>query len=639
MKREIKFSLVFRDMWQSAGKYVPTVDQLTRVAPAIIEMGCFARVETNGGGFEQVNLLFGENPNKAVREWTKPFHEAGIQTHMLDRALNGLRMSPVPADVRQLFYKVKKAQGTDITRTFCGLNDVRNIAPSIQYAKEAGMISQCSLCITHSPIHTVEYYTKMAMELIELGADEICIKDMAGIGRPYSLGQIVANIKAKHPEIPIQYHSHAGPGFNVASILEVCNAGCDYIDVGMEPLSWGTGHADLLTVQAMLKDAGYKVPEINMEAYMKVRSLIQEFMDDFLGLYISPKNRLMNSLLIAPGLPGGMMGSLMSDLEKNLESINKGCIKAGKPLMSQDELLIKLFNEVAYVWPRVGYPPLVTPFSQYVKNLAMMNVMQMEKGKDRWSMIADDIWDMLLGKAGRLPGKLAPEIIAKAEAEGREFFEGNPQDNYPDALDKYRKLMNEKQWETGEDDEELFEYAMHPAQYEAYRSGKAKVEFKADVAHKRAEKEAKNQPAATPVTPATPANITMAMPTTPQTMTVDVNGQSYRVTVAFGETAGKEVPAASAPASQPTVSTATPAQAGAGQEVLSPLEGKFFLVKGTSDTPVKVGDVVKEGDVLCYVEAMKTYNAVRAEFGGTVTSICAASGDTVSEDDVLMTIQ
>ena len=632
MKREIKFSLVFRDMWQSAGKYVPRVDQLTRVAPAIVEMGCFARVETNGGGFEQVNLLFGENPNKAVREWTKPFHEAGIQTHMLDRALNGLRMSPVPADVRQLFYKVKKAQGTDITRTFCGLNDVCNIAPSIQYAKEAGMISQCSLCITHSPIHTVEYYTKMALELIELGADEICIKDMAGIGRPYSLGQIVANIKAKHPEIPIQYHSHAGPGFNVASILEVCNAGCDYIDVGMEPLSWGTGHADLLTVQAMLKDAGYKVPEINMEAYMKVRSMIQEFMDDFLGLYISPKNRLMNSLLIGPGLPGGMMGSLMSDLEKNLESINKNNIKNNKPLMSQDQLLIKLFDEVAYVWPRVGYPPLVTPFSQYVKNLALMNVMQMEKGKARWSMIADDIWDMLLGKAGRLPGPLAPEIIEKAKAEGREFFEGNPQDNYPDALDKYRKMMNEKQWETGEDDEELFEYAMHPAQYEAYRSGKAKVEFLADVAQKKAALQGKAQPAA----PATTASA--ALPTTPQVLTVDVDGQPYRVTVAFGDTANTAPAAAPAQAAQPAA-PAAPAPAGAGNEILSPLEGKFFLVKNASDTPLKVGDIVKEGDVLCYVEAMKTYNAVRSEFSGKITSINYAGGDTVSEDDILMTIQ
>ena len=608
MKKEIKFSLVFRDMWQSAGKYVPRVDQLVKVAPAIVEMGCFARVETNGGGFEQVNLLFGENPNKAVREWTKPFHEAGIQTHMLDRALNGLRMSPVPADVRKLFYKVKKAQGTDITRTFCGLNDIRNIAPSITYAHEAGMISQCSLCITHSPIHTVEYYTDMALKLIKLGADEICIKDMAGIGRPVSLGKIVANIKAAHPDIPIQYHSHAGPGFNMASILAVCEAGCDYIDVGMEPLSWGTGHADLLSVQAMLKDAGFKVPEINMEAYMKVRALIQEFMDDFLGLYISPKNRLMNSLLIGPGLPGGMMGSLMADLESNLESINKYKAKRNLPFMKQDELLIKLFNEVAYVWPRVGYPPLVTPFSQYVKNLSMMNVMAMEKGKERWGMIADDIWDMLLGKAGKLPGELAPELVEKAEREGRKFFNGNPQDNYPDALDKYRKLMKENKWELGEDDEELFEYAMHPAQYEAYKSGKAKEDFLADVEKRRAERDK------SPLDDAKP-----------KTLTVQVDGQAYRVTVAYGDAELPAAPVAAVPA-------------GEGKDVLSPLEGKFFLVKNAQESALKVGDAVKEGDVLCYVEAMKTYNAIRAEFSGTITAICANPGDTVSEDDVLMKI-
>lgn len=611
MKREVKFSLVFRDMWQSAGKYVPRVDQLVKVAPAIIEMGCFARVETNGGGFEQINLLFGENPNKAVRDWTAPFHKAGIQTHMLDRALNGLRMSPVPADVRKLFYKVKKAQGTDITRTFCGLNDVRNIIPSIKYAKDAGMISQCSLSITHSPIHTVEYYTNMALELIAAGADEICIKDMAGIGRPVSLGKIVANIKKAHPEIPIQYHSHAGPGFNMASILEVCNAGCDYIDVGMEPLSWGTGHADLISVQAMLKDAGYQVPEINMEAYMKVRSMIQEFMDDFLGLYISPKNRLMNSLLIAPGLPGGMMGSLMADLESNLESINKYKAKRNLPFMTQDELLIKLFDEVAYVWPRVGYPPLVTPFSQYVKNLAMMNVIAMEKGKERWGMIADDIWDMILGRAGRLPGKLAPEIIEKAEREGRKFFDGDPQENYPDALDKYRKLMKENKWEVGEDDEELFEYAMHPAQYEAYKSGKAKEDFLADVAKKKAEKDK------SPLDDAKP-----------KTLTVQVDGQAYKVTVAYGDT---ELPAQSG--------GAAPVASGEGKDVISPLEGKFFLTKDTSETPLKVGDTVQAGELLCYVEAMKTYNAIRAEFGGTVTAILLNPGDSVSEDDVIMKIQ
>ena len=613
MKREVKFSLVFRDMWQSAGKYVPRVDQLVKVAPAIIEMGCFARVETNGGGFEQVNLLFGENPNKAVREWTKPFHDAGIQTHMLDRALNGLRMSPVPADVRKLFYKVKKAQGTDITRTFCGLNDTRNIIPSIEYAHAAGMISQCSLCITVSPVHTVEYYVNMADELIKAGADEICIKDMAGIGRPVTLGKIVAGIKAAHPDTPIQYHSHAGPGFNMTSILEVCNAGCDYIDVGMEPLSWGTGHADVISVQAMLKDAGFDVPEINMEAYMKVRSLIQEFMDDFLGLYISPRNRLMNSLLIGPGLPGGMMGSLMADLETNLESINKYKAKRNQPFMTQDELLIKLFDEVAYVWPRLGYPCLVTPFSQYVENVALMNVMAMEKGKERWGMIADDIWDMILGKAGKLPGKLAPEIIEKAEREGRKFFTGNPQDNYPDALDKFRALMKEKKWELGQDDEELFEYAMHPAQYEAYKSGKAKEDFLEDIKKRHAEKE-----------------FTPEEPKAPKILTVNVNGQSYKVTVAYGE-----VDAATLAPADDKVQTAITSD---GKDVTAPLEGKFFLTKTAQETPLKVGDTVKTGDILCYIEAMKTYNAIRAEFDGTVTAICANSGDTIAEDDVIMKI-
>ena len=105
MAREIKFSLVYRDMWQSSGKYVPRVDQLVQIAPVIIDMGCFDRVETNGGAFEQVNLLFGENPNKAVRAWTAPFNKVGIQTHMLERGLNALRMNPVPRDVRGLMYK------------------------------------------------------------------------------------------------------------------------------------------------------------------------------------------------------------------------------------------------------------------------------------------------------------------------------------------------------------------------------------------------------------------------------------------------------------------------------------------------------------------------------------------------------
>ena len=108
IRKEIKLALMYRDMWQSSGKYMPRVDQLERVAEPIIQMGCFARVETNGGGFEQINLLYGENPNISVRKWTQPFNEAGIQTQMLERGLNGLRMNPVPKDVRKLMFKLKK---------------------------------------------------------------------------------------------------------------------------------------------------------------------------------------------------------------------------------------------------------------------------------------------------------------------------------------------------------------------------------------------------------------------------------------------------------------------------------------------------------------------------------------------------
>jgi len=597
MNKEIKFSLVFRDMW--------------KIAPAIIEMGCFDRVETNGGGFEQVNLLYGENPNKSVREWTKPFHEAGIQTHMLDRALNALRMSPCPKDLRQLFYKVKKAQGTDITRIFCGLNDPRNVIPSIKYAKDAGMIAQASLCITHSPIHTIEYYINLAKTFIDAGADEICLKDMAGIGRPESLGKIVAGIKAYREDIVIQYHSHAGPGFNMASILEVARGGCDYIDTAVAPLSWGTGHADIIAVQEMLKDAGFKVKEINMGAYMKVRTQIQQMMDDFLGYYIPAQNHLNNSLLIKPGLPGGMMGSLMTDLEDNLRSLNKWKEKNDQPLLTTDQLLVKLFDEVAYVWPKVGYPCLVTPFSQYVKNLALMNVMQMEKGKERWSMIAENIWDMILGKSGKLPGPVDPLFVEMAKAEGREFMTTDPQENYPDELETYRLRMTQQGWELGEDNEELFEYAMHPQQYEAYKSGAAKAAFEKDLAERKAKKANGSASAG------------------PKQLTITVNGQSYKVDVAYG------VQPAS-PQSQSTSGAAAPV--GEGIEVLAPLEGKAYLVQSSSETPKKVGDHVEEGEVICYIEAMKVFNRIKAEKAGTITSISFSSGDSVEEDDVLMTI-
>ncbi len=578
MKRKIKFSLVYRDMWQSSGKYVPRVDQLKKIAPVIIDMGCFSRIETNGGAFEQVNLLYGQNPNQAVREWTKPFNEAGIQTHMLERALNGIRMFPVPADIRELMFHVKKAQGVDIARSFCGLNDHRNLELSIKDAKQAGMISQATLSITHSDIHTVDYYMGVVDKAVEYGTDEICLKDMAGVGRPVTLGKLVKEIKKKYPNLIVEYHGHSGPGFSVASMLEVARAGADYIDVAMEPLSWGMVHPDIITIQAMLKDDGFDVPEINMKAYMKARALNQEFIDDFLGYFINPRNRYMSSLLVHSGLPGGMMGSMMADLKDIQSGLNQTMEANGKEPLTEDDLLIRLFDEIVDIWPKLGNPPLVTPFSQYVKNIALLNVMSEVQGNPKFQMIDNNAWDMILGKSGKLPGKLAPEIVELAKEQGKKFYTGTPQDAYPNKLEEYKKKMKENNWELGQDNEELFEFAIHERQYKDYKTGVAKKRFEEELANlksKNGEENKKKQ--------ATPDKNTIVSP--------------YMGRVYFNF--------------------------------------NYFI----EEKSIEIGKKIKKGERICYIENNNTFDEVLSEHEGEVKEIFFKQGDTVNKGDVLVKIK
>ncbi len=587
MKKKIQFSLVYRDMWQSSGKFQPRKDQLERIAPVIIDMGCFARVETNGGAFEQVNLLAGENPNDAVRAFCKPFNEVGIKTHMLDRGLNALRMYPVPDDVRRLMYQVKHAQGVDIPRIFDGLNDIRNIAPSIKWAKEAGMTPQGTLCITTSPVHTLEYYTKLADEEIAAGAEEICLKDMAGIGQPAFLGQLTKLIKEKHPDIIIEYHGHSGPGLSMASILEVCENGADIIDTAIEPLSWGKVHPDIISVQSMLKHAGFDVPEINMDAYMKARALTQEFIDDWLGYFINPQNKIMSSLLLSCGLPGGMMGSMMSDLGGIRTTINNLRKKKGDAELSVDDLLIKLFDEVAYVWPRVGYPPLVTPFSQYVKNIALMNLLSLEQGKGRYVYVDDAMWGMILGKSGKVPGEIASELVELAQKQGREFTEVDPHTLLDNALDDFKKEMDENEWEYGQDNEELFELAMHPEQYRNYKSGQAKKNFLSDL---QKAKDAK---------------------------------------------LGAKV----------SVEEATAFKHAKADAIVAPVKGQvFWEFQGDGEAAPAVepyiGKEYKEGDAFCYIQApWGEFVTIPAALGGQLVEINAKQGSKVSKGDVIAYIQ
>ena len=587
MSKKIQFSLIYRDMWQSSGKFQPRKDQLERIAPVIIDMGCFSRVETNGGAFEQVQLLAGENPNEAVRAFCKPFNEVGIKTHMLDRGLNALRMYPVPDDVRAMMYRVKHAQGVDIPRIFDGLNDIRNIAPSIKWAKEAGMTPQGTLCITTSPVHTLDYYEHLADQEIEAGAEEICLKDMAGIGQPAFLGQLAKRIKDKHPNIILEYHGHSGPGLSMASVLEVCRNGVDIIDTAIEPLSWGKVHPDVISVQSMLRNAGFDVPNINMSAYMKARALTQEFIDEWLGCFINPQNKVMSSLLLTCGLPGGMMGSMMSDLKGMYDTINNLRKKKGEEPQSMDDLLIKLFDEVAYVWPRVGYPPLVTPFSQYTKNIALFNLLTLEQGKGRYVMMDDAMWGMILGKSGKVPGKIDDELVKLAKEKGFEFTDADPHTLLPNALDDFKKEMDENGRDYGQDDEELWELAMHPEQYRNYKSGQAKKNFLADLQKAKDAKLGGN---------ATPEQLAAYKHAKADAIVAPVKGQVYWEFQGDGE---------AAPAIEPYI-----------------------------------GKTYKEGDAFCYIQApWGEFVEISANLGGKLVEIGAKQGSKVQKGDVIAYIE
>jgi pyruvate carboxylase subunit B len=284
-----------------------------------------------------------------------------------------------------------------------------------------------------------------------------------------------------------------------------------------------------------------------------------------------------------------MMGSMMADLQGFLGAINMSLKNQGKKEATLDELTVALFQEVEYVWPRLGYPPLVTPFSQYVKNTALMNLMHTLKGEPRWKTIDKDTMNMILGKTGTLPGELAPEIVEIVKEKGLEFYTGNPQDEFPDELPQFEKMMEEEGWDRGQDDEELFEFAMHERQYRDYKSGIAKERFERDLESARAKAGA-------------PIIVTRPVVEMPR---FDVE----KILEKF-------------PTAQPVQSTVN------GQLIWQ------YDVAQASSNP-NIGDKVEAGRPVCFVQTFYGLEEIKANFDGKIVMVCANHGDKVVKGEIL----
>ena len=326
---------------------------------------------------------------------------------------------------------------------------------------------------------------------------------------------------------------------------------------------------------------------------MEARRLTQTFIDDYLGYFIEPTNYHCSSLLVGCGLPGGMMGSMMADLKGFQGAINMSLRNQGKKEVSLNELAVMLFQEVEYVWPRLGYPPLVTPFSQYVKNTALMNLMHTLKGEPRWKTIDKDTMNMILGKTGTLPGQLAPEIVEIVKEKGLEFYTGNPQDAFPNELPRFIEEMKKEGWDRGKDDEELFEFAMHERQYRDYKSGVAKERFEKEL-------EAAKEKAGAPKIITRPV---------------------------------VEVPAFDAAKVMELHPNAMPVQAVA--------KGKLIWQYNVTDdsTALAIGTPVEEGKPMCYIQTYYGVEPVMAPKTGKVIQIEAAHNADVVINQVLAFIE
>ena len=311
---------------------------------------------------------------------------------MLFRGQNILGYRHYSDDVVDMFCKKSIENGIDIIRVFDALNDIRNLKQAVISTKKYGGECQIALSYTTSPVHTIDYYVQLAIEVEKLGADSLCIKDMAGVLLPEDAKKLITALK-KHTKLPIELHSHCTGGICEMTYMAAIQAGCDIIDTCLSPLSGGTAQPSTQAFNSVLKGTKYD-PSLNVEAIFKAEPIMEKIKAKYLanGL-LNPKALSVNPNILTYQVPGGMLSNLMNQL------------KGQNAMDKYDEVL----KEIPRVRKDMGYPPLVTPLSQMVGTQAVLNVVMNE----RYKMVAKEIKEYLYGRYGKYPSPVDEEIKKK----------------------------------------------------------------------------------------------------------------------------------------------------------------------------------------------------------------------------------
>ena len=423
---------VLRDSHQSLIATRMTTEEMLPILEQLDKVGYHSLEAWGGATFDSCMRFLNEDPWERLRKIRDKVKNTKLQ--MLFRGQNILGYRHYSDDVVEYFVQKSIANGIDIIRIFDALNDPRNLKTAIDATKKENGHVQAAFSYTTGPVYTLEYYSKYAKQLEEMGADSICIKDMAGLLKPYDAYELVKTLK-ESVKVPIQLHTHYTAGLASMTLLKGIEAGVDIVDTAISPMAMGTSQPPTETLVATLAGTGYDTG-IDLAELDKVTKYFAPLREKYLseGL-LNPKalNVDVNALLYQ--VPGGMLSNLMSQLKQ-----------AGK-----EDKLIEVLEEVPRVRADVGYPPLVTPSSQIVGTQAVFNVI----GSERYKMVTKEFKGIVKGEYGKTPVEIDPAFVKKIIGDD-ERITCRPADALKPELDELRaKIANYI-----EQDEDVLSYAL-----------------------------------------------------------------------------------------------------------------------------------------------------------------------------------
>ncbi len=562
----------FRDAHQSLLATRMRTRDMLPIAEKMDQVGYFSLECWGGATFDTCIRYLNEDPWERLRSLKELVKKTPLQ--MLLRGQNLVGYKHYPDDVVKEFVEKSYTNGVDVFRIFDALNDIRNMEVSIKAAKEQGAHVQATLSYTTSPHHTIDKFVEIAKELEALDCDSLAIKDMAGLISPYDTYELVKTLKDE-TDLLINLHCHCTSGMTPMSYYAACQAGVDFLDTAISPLSWGASQPPTESVVAALSGTPFDTG-CDLKLLTEIKKYFEEIRKKYNGI-LDPITERVDTDVLLYQIPGGMLSNFVSQLKQQ------------NALDRYEDVL----EEVPRVRKDLGYPPLVTPTSQIVGIQAVMNVL----GGERYKNSSKEVKEYVKGFYGRPPAPIDPEIARKIIGD-EEPITCRPADLLKPELEEFRKKGEEMNIIKKEED--VLTFTLYPAVAPKFLKGEAEEE---------------------PLTPPpsdSPAEEPASLPTEYQ---VDVDGESFQVKVV--PTGYMEIEAMNEP------ENLEPVEGG----VNSTMQGMILKLK------VDEGDNVKKGDVVAVLEAMKMENDVHAPESGVVEKIFVEEGDTVGTGEPLMVIK